>query len=70
MKSVFDFHSLVQLRQEDKLFSLLNKGKLFELFIAFLYEVYDKKENKELQQSVFIGLFTNFLMSFKLFRIE
>ena len=60
MKSVFDFHSLVQLRQEDKLFSLLNKGKLFELFIAFLYEVYDKKENKELQQSVFISLFTNF----------
>ena len=49
MKNGFDFRSLVRIRQEDKLFSLLRRDKYLELFIAFLYDAFDKNENKELQ---------------------
>ena len=60
MKNGFDFRSLVRIRQEDKLFSLLRRDKYLELFIAFLYDAFDKNENKELQEEVFIGLFNSF----------
>ena len=60
MKNGFDFRSLLRIRQEDKLFSLLRKDKYFEFFIAFLYEAYDDNENKELEQDVFMTLFNQF----------
>lgn len=61
MKNGFYFRTLLRLREEDKFFRLLKKDKLFEFFIAFLHEVYDEKENKELPEEVFLGLLERFI---------
>lgn len=57
----FTLRSLLLLRQEDSFFSLLKKDKLLDVYLSFLYEAYDEKENRLLSQDVFIGMLGRFL---------
>ena len=61
MRSDFSFSSLVALRNEDKIFTLLKKDKYFELFIAFIYKTYNIQDRKEIIHEDLLGYLRKFL---------
>lgn len=61
MRNNFSLRSLLMLRQEDELFGLLKREKSLEVFVAFLYEVYDKKNRSHLVEATFLTYLRNYL---------
>ena len=61
MKTSFDFISLVALRKEDRIFSLMKKDARLEFFIAFLYEAFESKNRKQILYDDFMVMLRNFI---------
>ncbi len=62
MESDFTFKSLISLRNEDPIFTLLKKdSKCLELYIAFLHKTYDFYDRKEIRDEDFMGYLRKFL---------
>ena len=61
MRNDFSLRSLLLLRQEDDFFKLLKKEKTFEVLVAFLYEVFDKRNEKAIKEDLFYTYWKRYL---------